>query len=129
MEAITHPVESAPGWEQQQAGEARLFESRTGFAVPVDMGSTHWVMSEDHKFLVCDILRLAIAMTERTKFRVWVEWAGPSKGLVVRYYLPGQQRTCEHFIWFDLDGDAECRRQLLQVRDVLANLRGLYGTA
>jgi hypothetical protein len=129
MEATTHPIESAPGWEQQQASEARLFDSGTGFAVPGDMREAHWHMSEDHKFLACDILRLAIAVTERTGIRVWVEWAGPPKGLVVRYYLPGQPRACEHFIWFDLDGDGECRQQLLQVRDVLANLRGLYGTA
>ena len=129
MEAINLDVESAPGWEQQQDSEARRFESEHGFAVPGDMGYPHWDMSEEHRFLICDIVRLAIAVTAGTGLRVWVEWAGPQKGLVVRYYLPGNERACHHDIWFDLEGAGEARRKLLQIRDVLAHLGGLYGNA
>ena len=129
MEATLQEIDSAPGWEQQQANEQRRFETEERFLAPWNMTNSHILMTERHRRLVCDVLLLAIAVTERTAIRVWVEWAGPQKGLIVRYYLPGNERVCQHDIWFDLDGDREARRKLLQIRDLLSHLGGLCGNA
>jgi len=75
------------------------------------------------------ILRLAIAVTERTGLRVLFEWSGPFDGVHVRYYLPGEQRPCVRDVWFDQADPGEAARQLEGIRDFLGRLSGVPGNA
>ena len=129
MEATLQTIESAPGWEQQQAGEQWRFEHEEGLAVPGDMPFGHTSMTERNQALLCEILRLAIAVTERTGLRVLFEWSGPFDGVHVRYYLPGEQRPCVRDVWFDQADPGEAARQLEGIRDFLGRLSGVPGNA
>lgn len=129
MEATLQTIESAPGWEQHQAGEQWRFENEEGLGVPGDMPARHICITEGHQALLCDILRLAIAVSERTGLQVLFEWSGPFAGLHVRYYLPGAQGPCVRDVWFDRADPGEAGRQLEQVRDFLGRLSGAAGNA